>query len=67
MNKIKLQFIWKRNKLQTWINTKIFDLKTWILINIIKDDCIEEYCIDVELLVDYYNEEPENSYMDDRD
>lgn len=40
-------------------NTQIYKIKVWILDNIIGKDDIEEYCIDRELLADYYNEEPD--------
>ena len=68
MNKLKLQLIWKRNKLKTKYHTKIYDLKCWILKNIIGNDDIIEYCIDLDLLHDYYNEEPEHDdYWQDLD
>jgi hypothetical protein len=47
------------------INKYIYNLKCLILQHIIKDDVIEEYSIDKDLLHDYYNEEPE--WSNDRD
>ena len=44
----------KRN----WENM-INKIKWWILEHIIKDDIIEEYAQDKELLHDYYNSEPD--------
>ena len=44
---------------------KIIDkIKWWILEHIIKDDIIEEYAQDKELLHDYYNSEPVDYYHD---
>ena len=47
------------------INKHIYNLKCLILQYIIKDDVIEEYTIDKELLYDYYNDEPD--WSNDRD
>ena len=42
-------------------------IKYWI-IDLIGDDVIQEYCIDTELLHDYYNEEPDREdYRNDLD
>lgn len=68
MNKLKLRLIWKHNKLKTNYHTKIYKIKCWILKNIIGNDDIEEYCIDLDLLHDYYNEEPDHEdFWQDRD
>lgn len=44
----------------------IYNIQYWILNNVIKEDIIQDYCIDFELLEDYYNEPPEY-YRNDRD
>ncbi len=47
---------------------KINQLKarfTYWLLGKIDQDTLEEYCIDTNMLEDYYNEEPD--YSDDRD
>jgi len=43
-------------------------IQLWILYNIISPDMIHEYCEDTELMVDYYNEEPDyEDYRHDYD
>jgi hypothetical protein len=49
----------KRN----WENM-INKIKWWIMENVIKDDLIQEYVIDKQLLDDYYNSEPVDYYHD---
>ncbi len=50
------------------MHVKLIDrIKYWLL-DFIGDDFIEEYCIDTDLLHDYYNEEPDyEDYRSDRD
>ena len=55
----------KKYRYMLQINKHIYNLKCLILQHIIKDDVIEEYSIDKELLHDYYNEEPD--WSNDRD
>ena len=63
MIKLKLKY-----KLRQKYYNHTYNIKTWILRNIIKNDVIEEYCIDLDLLHDYYNEEPDYyDYRNDRD
>lgn len=46
--------------LQYWLIKKIF--------KVLNIDILEDYCIDIELLYDYYNEEPDyEDYRNDLD
>jgi hypothetical protein len=65
MSKLGTLYRIKKYRYMLQINKYIYNLKCLILQHIIKDDVIEEYSIDKDLLHDYYNEEPE--WSNDRD
>jgi len=47
-------------------NTQLYKVKEWIMLHFIGLDDVEEFCIDRELLHDYYLSEPEpDNYRDD--
>ncbi len=58
----------KKYRYMLQVNKHIYNLKCLILTHIIKDDDLIEYCIDKDLLRDYYYEEPDyEDYRHDRD
>ena len=67
MNRLKSYYKRKKYSYSIKINTRIYYIKCWILEHIIKDDVVEEYSIDKELLYDYYNEAHEDDYYHDYD
>lgn len=52
---MKLLNIIKRKQLRNHIKAQFY----YKLLCLIPDDDIQEYCIDTDLLTDYYNEEPD--------
>lgn len=54
----------KLRQLKFKYNTKVFAIKSWIITNIIGLEDLEDYCIDHDILHDYYNEEPEYDRWD---
>ena len=47
-------------------NTQIYKIKVWVIEHFIGHDDLQEYCIDHEILRDYYNEPPEyDDYRND--
>ena len=58
----------KKYKYSLKYNTLIYKLKISLLKKFISDDDLIEYCIDTDLMTDYYNEAPEyEDYYHDRD
>ena len=67
---IKLNNLYKTKKYKYSLkyNTLIYKLKISLLKKFISDDDLIEYCIDTDLMTDYYNEAPEyEDYYHDRD
>jgi len=62
---MKLMSIYKEKKrhYKFVYNTRMFGVKAWIMTHFIGVSDIEDYCIDHDILYDYYNEPPE---FDDR-
>ena len=67
MNRLLSYYKRKKYSYGIKVNTRVYYIKCWILEHIIKDDVIEEYSIDKELLYDYYNEQHEDDYYHDYD
>jgi len=67
---MKLMSIYKekRRRLRFKYNTKMFSIKSWVIENFIGMSDLEDYCIDNDILSDYYNEPPEpDDRWNDRD
>lgn len=67
---MKLMSIYKEKKrrLKYRYNTRMFSIKSWVLLYIIGNDVVSDYAIDNDLLYDYYNEPPEpDDRWNDRD
>ncbi len=60
---MKLMSIYKEKKRQ-WkfkYNTRMFIIKAWVMTHFIGVEDLEDYCIDHDILYDYYNEPPEEN------
>jgi hypothetical protein len=66
MNQVLKKLRWKTRKQRDFVKNLKFNIQ-YKIISKFNVDVIEEYCIDNEILRDYYNEEPDHDYYHDRD